>query len=86
MSLFGWWYDTRFKQAEAGVEASKTAPEGLVRAVGAHLSVPYLAVRALCVEPLPHQITAVYGGMLRRQPLSIPLSGYPISVPNRLCT
>ncbi|MDP9475992.1 MAG: hypothetical protein M3R38_09955 [Actinomycetota bacterium] len=64
----------------------ETAPEGLVRAVGAHLSVPYPAVRAFCVEPLAHQITAVYGGMLRRQPLSIPLSGCPISAPNGLCT
>jgi hypothetical protein len=35
----------------------------------AHLFDPYLAVHSSLIEPLPHQITAVYGEMLPRQPL-----------------
>ena len=35
----------------------------------AYLFDPYLAIHTSRVEPLPHQITAVYGEMLRRQPL-----------------
>ena len=35
----------------------------------AHLFDPLLAVHTSLVEPLPHQITAVYGEMLMRQPL-----------------
>jgi hypothetical protein len=35
----------------------------------AHLFDPVLAVHTSLVEPLPHQITAVYEAMLRRQPL-----------------
>ncbi len=35
----------------------------------AHLFDPVLAVHTSLVEPLPHQITAVYGEMLTRQPL-----------------
>lgn len=35
----------------------------------AHLFDPLLAVHTSLVEPLPHQITAVYGEMLTRQPL-----------------
>ena len=34
----------------------------------AHLFDPMLAVHTSLVEPLPHQITAVYGDMLPRQP------------------
>ena len=34
----------------------------------AHLFDPYLAVHASHIEALPHQITAVYGEMLPRQP------------------
>src|SRR4051812_18754909 len=34
-----------------------------------HLFDPYLAVSASHIEALPHQITAVYGEMLPRQPL-----------------
>jgi hypothetical protein len=33
----------------------------------AHLFDPYLAVHSSRIEPLPHQITAVYGGMPPRQ-------------------
>src|SRR6266478_446553 len=35
----------------------------------AHLFDPVLAVHTSVVEPLPHQITAVYESMLPRQPL-----------------
>ncbi|MFP4485072.1 MAG: helicase-related protein [Spirochaetaceae bacterium] len=35
----------------------------------AHLFDPYVAVNSSDVEPLPHQITAVYEKMLQRQPL-----------------
>jgi hypothetical protein len=35
----------------------------------AHLFDPVLAVHTSLVEPLPHQITAVYESMLLRQPL-----------------
>jgi hypothetical protein len=35
----------------------------------AHLFDPVLAVHTSLVEPLPHQITAVYDSMLPRQPL-----------------
>src|SRR5262249_11158796 len=35
----------------------------------AYLFDPLLAVHTSLVEPLPHQITAVYGDMLPRQPL-----------------
>ena len=35
----------------------------------AHIFDPYLAVHTSAVEPLPHQITAVYQEMLSRQPL-----------------
>ncbi len=35
----------------------------------AHLFDPVLAVHASLVEPLPHQITGVYGEMLSQQPL-----------------
>src|SRR5690348_4770950 len=35
----------------------------------AHLFDPYLALTSSQIEALPHQITAVYGEMLPRQPL-----------------
>lgn len=35
----------------------------------AHLFDPYLALNASQIEALPHQITAIYGEMLPRQPL-----------------
>src|SRR5262249_49958990 len=34
----------------------------------AHLFDPYLALTSADIEPLPHQITAVYGEMLERHP------------------
>jgi SNF2 family DNA or RNA helicase len=43
----------------------------------AHLFDPILAVHTSMVEPLPHQITAVYESMLPRQPLRFLLSDDP---------
>ena len=43
----------------------------------AHLFDPTLAVHTSLVEPLPHQITAVYEAMLPRQPLRFLLADDP---------
>ncbi len=43
----------------------------------AHLFDPYAAVNASQIEPLPHQLTAVYGAMLDRQPLRFLLADDP---------
>ncbi len=43
----------------------------------AYLFDPYLAVHTSLLEPLPHQITAVYGEMLPRQPLRFLLADDP---------
>ena len=43
----------------------------------AHLFDPLLAVHTSLVEPLPHQLTAVYGEMLTRQPLRFLLADDP---------
>jgi hypothetical protein len=43
----------------------------------AHLFDPYLAVHTSNLEPLPHQIGAVYGDMLPRQPLRFLLADDP---------
>lgn len=43
----------------------------------AHLFDPMLAVHTSQIEPLPHQITAVYGEMLTRQPLRFLLADDP---------
>ena len=43
----------------------------------AHLFDPVLAVHTSVVEPLPHQITAVYESMLQRQPLRFLLADDP---------
>jgi superfamily II DNA or RNA helicase len=43
----------------------------------AHLFDPYMAVHTSLVEPLPHQIMAVYGEMLPRQPLRFLLADDP---------
>ena len=43
----------------------------------AHLFDPYLAVHTSNVEPLPHQISAVYGEMLPRMPLRFVLADDP---------
>jgi SNF2 family DNA or RNA helicase len=63
---------------------SFTADGSLLRLVSeahrirlAHLFDPLLAVHTSLVEPLPHQITAVYGEMLTRQPLRYLLADDP---------
>ncbi len=43
----------------------------------AHLFDPVLAVHTSLIEPLPHQITAVYEEMLKRQPLRFLLADDP---------
>ena len=43
----------------------------------AHHFDPYLAIHTSLVQPLPHQITAVYGEMLQRQPLRFLLADDP---------
>ena len=43
----------------------------------AYLFDPYLALSTSLIEPLPHQITAVYGAMLPRQPLRFLLADDP---------
>lgn len=43
----------------------------------AHLFDPYLAVHTSSIEPLPHQISAVYEAMLPRQPLRFVLADDP---------
>ncbi|MCD7843526.1 MAG: SNF2-related protein, partial [Clostridiales bacterium] len=43
----------------------------------AHLFDPYLAVHTSAIEPLPHQISAVYETMLPRQPLRFVLADDP---------
>ena len=43
----------------------------------AHLFDPHVAVNASLIEPLPHQLTAVYGGMLDRHPLRFLLADDP---------
>jgi hypothetical protein len=43
----------------------------------AHLLDPHLAIYTSRIEPLPHQITAVYGEMLPRQPLRFLLADDP---------
>ncbi len=43
----------------------------------AHLFDPYLALATSAIEPLPHQITAVYDEMLPRQPLRFLLADDP---------
>ena len=48
-----------------------------IESVLAHLFDPVLAVHTSIVEPLPHQITAVYESMLPRQPLRFLLADDP---------
>jgi SNF2 family DNA or RNA helicase len=43
----------------------------------AHHFDPYLAIHTSLIQPLPHQITAVYGEMLPRQPLRFLLADDP---------
>jgi hypothetical protein len=68
--------EQRFEVVEEGRPWSLDGAGALFRLVSeaqrirlAHLFDPVLAVHTSVVDPLPHQITAVYDAMLPRQPL-----------------
>jgi hypothetical protein len=76
--------ETAFEQIDAGRGYGFDADGGLLRLASeayrirlAYLFDPYLAVSASQIEALPHQITAVYGEMLPRQPLRYLLADDP---------
>jgi superfamily II DNA or RNA helicase len=76
--------ETSFEFVTAGRAYAFDADGGLLRMASeayrirlAHLFDPYLAISASQIEALPHQITAVYGEMLPRQPLRFLLADDP---------
>ncbi len=76
--------ETRIEVAEAGRPWSFDGDGALFRLVSeaqrirlAHLFDPVLAVHTSNVDPLPHQVTAVYEAMLPRQPLRFLLADDP---------
>jgi SNF2 family DNA or RNA helicase len=76
--------ESAFELDEAGHTYGFDADGALLRLASeayrirlAHLFDPYLAVSASQIEALPHQITAVYGEMLPRQPLRFLLADDP---------
>jgi SNF2 family DNA or RNA helicase len=76
--------EARFKIIEQGRPWSLDGSGALFRLVSeaqrirlAHLFDPVLAVHTSVVDPLPHQITAVYEAMLPRQPLRFLLADDP---------
>ena len=76
--------EARLEVAEQGQPWSFDGDGALFRLVSealrirlAHLFDPVLAVHTSVVEPLPHQITAVYESMLTRQPLRFLLADDP---------
>ena len=76
--------DTSFEFVEAGRTYAFDADGELLRLASeayrirlAHLFDPYLAISSSQIEALPHQITAVYGEMLPRQPLRFLLADDP---------
>jgi superfamily II DNA or RNA helicase len=76
--------EARLEIAQAGRPWSFDGDGGLFRLVAeahrirlAHLFDPVLAVHTSLVDPLPHQITAVYEEMLPRQPLRFLLADDP---------
>ncbi|QQR73405.1 MAG: DUF3883 domain-containing protein [Holophagales bacterium] len=76
--------EPRLEVVETGRPWSFDGEGGLFRLVSeahrirlAHLFDPVLAVHTSLVEPLPHQITAVYEAMLPRQPLRFLLADDP---------
>jgi len=76
--------ETRVEVVEVGRPWSFDGDGGAFRLVSeahrirlAHLFDPVLAVHTSMVEPLPHQITAVYDAMLPRQPLRFLLADDP---------
>ena len=82
---------TKYREDEAGLVSqaagrrwSFDADGALLRLVTeanriklAHLFDPYLAIHTSQIDPLPHQISAVYGDMLSRQPLRFLLADDP---------
>jgi len=76
--------ESRIEVVEQGRPWCFDGPGGVFRLVSeayrihlAHLFDPVLAVHTSIVEPLPHQITAVYEAMLPRQPLRFLLADDP---------
>src|SRR5215204_4316043 len=76
--------EASFELVEGGRAYAFDADGGLLRLASeayrirlAHLFDPYLAISASQIEALPHQITAVYGEMLPRQPLRFLLADDP---------
>lgn len=76
--------EPRLEIAESGKPWSFDGDASLFRVVSearriqlAYLFDPLLAVHTSLVEPLPHQITAVYGEMVQRQPLRFLLADDP---------
>jgi len=76
--------EPRIEVVEVGRPWSFDGDGGLFRLVSeahrirlAHLFDPVLAVHTSVVDPLPHQITAVYDAMLPRQPLRFLLADDP---------
>src|ERR1700682_125951 len=76
--------EARIEVAQEGRPWSFDGDGGLFRLVSeaqrirlAHLFDPVLAVHTSIVDPLPHQITAVYEAMLPRQPLRFLLADDP---------
>ena len=76
--------ETAFEIADAGPTYGFDADGALLRLASeayrirlAYLFDPYLAVTASQIDALPHQITAVYGEMLPRQPLRFLLADDP---------
>src|SRR2546421_4757611 len=76
--------EPRLKIVEAGRPWSFDGDGAVFRLVSeahrirlAHLFDPVLAVHTSLVDPLPHQIIAVYGEMLPRQPLRFLLADDP---------
>jgi superfamily II DNA or RNA helicase len=74
----------RLEVDQAGKPWSFDADGALLRLVTeanriklAHYFDPYLAIHTSLVDPLPHQISAVYGEMLPRQPLRFLLADDP---------
>lgn len=74
----------RLKLDARGRAWSFDADGGLLRLVTeanriklAHYFDPYLAIHTSLIDPLPHQISAVYGEMLPRQPLRFLLADDP---------
>ena len=76
--------ESAFELLQTGHTYGFDADGGLLRLASeayrlrlAHLFDPYLAISASQIDALPHQITAVYGEMLPRQPLRFLLADDP---------